>query len=45
MEKLNKERQKSEELLYRMIPKQIADRLKQGESPIDTCEVIVIGLL
>ncbi|XP_020908568.1 soluble guanylate cyclase 88E [Exaiptasia diaphana] len=38
MEKLNNERQKSEELLYRMIPKEIADRLRQGESPISTCE-------
>ncbi|KXJ25014.1 Soluble guanylate cyclase 88E [Exaiptasia diaphana] len=43
MEKLNNERQKSEELLYRMIPKEIADRLRQGESPISTCEFETLG--
>jgi len=40
MKKLNKEREKSDELLHQMIPKEIADRLKRGESPIDTCEVM-----
>ena len=39
MEKLELERRKSEELLYRMMPKQVADRLKRGEKAINTCEV------
>lgn len=32
-------RQKSEILLYAMIPKSIAIRLKNGESPVNTCQV------
>ncbi|KAK3701097.1 hypothetical protein QZH41_015883, partial [Actinostola sp. cb2023] len=43
MKKLNKEREKSDELLHQMIPKEIADRLKRGESPIDTCEFETLG--
>lgn len=32
---------RTDELLYQMIPKQVADRLRRGENPIDTCEVSV----
>lgn len=39
MEKLDQERKKSDELLYRMMPRQVADRLKRGEEAINTCEV------
>jgi len=39
MRKLDEEMKRTDELLYQMIPKQVADRLRNGESPIDTCEV------
>ena len=29
----------SESILYSMIPRTIADRLRRGEDPISTCEV------
>nr|CAD7456517.1 unnamed protein product [Timema tahoe] len=43
MRKLDEEMKRTDELLYQMIPKQVADRLRTGESPIDTCEVETIG--
>ncbi|XP_063237743.1 soluble guanylate cyclase 88E [Bacillus rossius redtenbacheri] len=39
MRKLDEEMRRTDELLYQMIPKQVADRLRRGESPIDTCEM------
>lgn len=39
MRKLDEEMKRTDELLYQMIPKQVADRLRNGENPIDTCEV------
>lgn len=39
MRKLDEEMRRTDELLYQMIPKQVADRLRNGESPIDTCEM------
>lgn len=39
MRKLDQEMRRTDELLYQMIPKQVADRLRHGENPIDTCEV------
>lgn len=42
MRKLDEEMKRTDELLYQMIPKQVADRLRNGESPIDTCEVRLI---
>ncbi|XP_046748260.1 soluble guanylate cyclase 88E isoform X2 [Diprion similis] len=39
MRKLDAEMKRTDELLYQMIPKQVADRLRNGESPIDTCEM------
>lgn len=41
MRKLDEEMKRTDELLYQMIPKQVADRLRKGENPIDTCEVSV----
>ncbi|XP_046395212.1 soluble guanylate cyclase 88E-like [Ischnura elegans] len=38
MKKLDLEMKRTDELLYQMIPKQVADRLRTGENPIDTCE-------
>lgn len=40
MRKLDDEMRRTDELLYQMIPKQVADRLRNGENPIDTCEVL-----
>lgn len=39
MEKQEEWRNKSEALLYSMIPRTIAERLKRGEDPVKTCEV------
>ncbi|KAF5301430.1 hypothetical protein FQA39_LY02159 [Lamprigera yunnana] len=39
MRKLDEEMKRTDELLYQMIPKQVADRLRTGENPIDTCEM------
>ncbi|GLV35342.1 Guanylyl cyclase at 88E [Carabus blaptoides fortunei] len=39
MKKLDEEMRRTDELLYQMIPKQVADRLRRGENPIDTCEM------
>jgi len=38
VQSLEMERKKADALLYRMIPKQIARRLREGESALDTCE-------
>ena len=39
IEKLALERKRSEDLLYRMMPKAIADRLRLGGKAVETCEV------
>ena len=39
MEKLAEERKRSEDLLYRMMPKPVADRMRRGDKAINTCEV------
>ena len=39
-ELLDRWKSKSNELLYSMIPQTVADRLRDGVSPLDTCEVI-----
>ncbi|XP_039495444.1 soluble guanylate cyclase 88E isoform X1 [Drosophila santomea] len=39
MRLLDEEMRRTDELLYQMIPKQVADRLRRGENPIDTCEM------
>lgn len=45
MRKLDEEMKRTDELLYQMIPKQVADRLRNGENPIDTCEVRICSLV
>lgn len=32
-------KKRSDDLLYSMIPKTVADRLRSGQSPLSTCEV------
>ena len=39
MKKLDTEMKKTDLLLYQMIPKKIADRLRSGEKPVNLCEV------
>ena len=39
MRRLDMEMRRTDELLYQMIPKAVADRLRNGENPIDTCQV------
>jgi len=39
MLKLDAEMKRTDSLLYQMIPKQVADRLRSGEPAISTCEV------
>ena len=38
MKKLNEMMAKSDQLMYQMIPKAVAERLKAGEEPMSTCE-------
>ena len=39
MKKLDNEMQKTDKLLYSMIPRTVADRLRRGELAVNTCEV------
>ena len=39
LKKIDEVVQKTDELLYQMIPKSVADRLRQGENAMETCEV------
>ncbi len=41
MKKLDIEMKKTDLLLYQMIPKKIADRLRSGEKAADLCEVCI----
>lgn len=34
-------KRRGDDLLYSMIPKTVADRLRQGNSPLSTCEVTI----
>ena len=43
MRKLDDEMRKTDELLYQMIPKEVANRLRRGANPVDTCEVSTAG--
>ena len=39
MKKVDIEMKRSDELLAQMIPKAVADKVKKGLNPVDTCEV------
>ncbi len=39
MKMLDYEMKKTDDLLYRMIPKPVAKRLRKGEPAVNTCEV------
>ncbi|KRT78882.1 Adenylate and Guanylate cyclase, partial [Oryctes borbonicus] len=39
MRRLDEEMKRTDELLYQMIPRQVADRLRAGENAINTCEM------
>ena len=39
MKKLDVEMKKGDELLSQMIPPAVAEKMKSGASPVDTCEV------
>ena len=41
MRKLDTEMKKTDSLLYQMIPKKIADRLRSGEKADNLCEVSI----
>jgi guanylate cyclase len=45
MRKLDVEMKKTDLLLYQMIPKKIADRLRSGEKAANICEVRIQRLL
>lgn len=50
MKMLDYEMKKTDDLLYRMIPKPVAKRLRKGEPAVNTCEVrsadnAAVGLL
>ncbi|XP_054719005.1 soluble guanylate cyclase 88E-like [Uloborus diversus] len=38
MKRLDTEMKRTDELLYQMIPKQVADRLRRGEAAVETCQ-------
>ena len=38
VKQLNAEKARTESLLYQMIPKSVADRLREGESHANTCQ-------
>ena len=40
MKKVDIEMKRSDELLSQMIPKAVADKVKKGLNPVDTCEVL-----
>ena len=42
MHQLDDEMKRTDELLYQMIPKSVADRLRKGEPAVNTCEVCFI---
>lgn len=42
MKMLDYEMKKTDDLLYRMIPKPVAKRLRKGEPAVNTCEVRII---
>lgn len=44
MRKLDAEMKKTDLLLYQMIPKKIADRLRNGEKAANLCEVCIENL-
>ena len=39
MKKVDIEMKRSDELLSQMIPKAVAEKVKKGLNPVDTCEV------
>ncbi|XP_035714536.1 soluble guanylate cyclase 88E isoform X1 [Folsomia candida] len=39
MKQLDIEMKRTDELLYQMIPHKVADRIRNGANPVDTCEV------
>ena len=44
MRLLDDEMRRTDELLYQMIPKEVANRLRRGTNPVDTCEVRAVGV-
>ena len=44
MKKVDYEMKRSDELLSQMIPKAVADKVKKGLNPVDTCEVLSLYL-
>ena len=42
MKKVDIEMKRSDELLSQMIPKAVADKVKKGLNPVDTCEVLTL---
>ncbi|CAG0878897.1 unnamed protein product [Cyprideis torosa] len=43
MQKLDEEMKRTDELLYQMIPKTVADRLRKGENPVSTCQMLFMA--
>ena len=44
MSRLKDERQRTDQLLYQLLPKTVADQLRKGTSAVATCEVLFIAL-
>lgn len=43
MKKLDQEMKRTDSLLYQMIPRQVADKLRRGEPATSTCEVMELS--
>ena len=44
MKELDIEKRRTDSLLYQMIPRSVADRLRQGEPALNTCEVFTFNI-
>ena len=44
MKELDIEKRRTDSLLYQMIPRSVADRLRQGEPALTTCEVFTFNI-
>ena len=44
MKKLDAEMHRTDELLYQMIPRSVAERLRRGEAAMNTCEVSAMSM-
>lgn len=42
MSQLEEEQKRTDELIYQLLPRSVAEKLRLGESVLSTCEVIIL---